>query len=141
MRERFAGATAAALAVVLAGCGGGAPSQAQIASTASIAVNQAESRTAQVSCSQLEWVRTIDIGTKFSGATVVVDQHADLPTTRSVRIRNVGSFTGMYSQGGDSVATTHFSNDTYTIAGTANGSNSEKPNEPMTATFKITVRC
>ncbi|GFG66804.1 hypothetical protein MKUB_42940 [Mycobacterium kubicae] len=141
MRDRGMAATAAVLTLILAACGGGAPSQAQIASTASVIVNQAESRTSQVKCSQLEWVRTIDIGTKFAGATVIVDQQAQAPNTRSVRIRNVGGFTGMFSQGDGTDAKTQFSNDTFTITGTAHGSNSEKPNEPMTATFKINVKC
>ncbi|MBW0017113.1 MAG: lipoprotein LpqH [Mycobacterium sp.] len=139
MRDRIAAAGAVALAVILSACG--PPSQAQIASTAVVTVNGVEAKMSSVRCSQLEWTRTIDIGGQYSGATAVIDEHAEPITARSVRIRNMGNFTGMYSQGGDGDASATLTNDTFAITGTANGSKADKTNEPMTATFKISAKC
>ena len=94
-----------------------------------------------VKCSQIDWYRTIDIGGDFAGATVVVDQHAQPLTAKSVRIQNLGGFTGMYSQGGNGDANMSLSGDKFTITGTANGFKTDKPNEPASAPFKIIATC
>lgn len=94
-----------------------------------------------VKCGQLQWTRTIDIGSEFSGANVIVDESAQLATTQSVHIRNVGGFSGMYSRGGDGSADMSMTGDKFTISGTANGYKTDKSSEPATATFKIVVTC
>lgn len=83
----------------------------------------------------------IDIGSELSGAKVVVDESAQQATAQSVRIRNVGGFSGMYSQGGDGSADMSMTGDKFTVSGTANGYKADKPSEPATATFKIVVTC
>ena len=138
MPNRIAAAAGAALAVgVLGACGSGTATS----STASVTVNGNDAKIHVVKCSQLEWYRTIDIGGDLSGATVVVDERNQPLTTISVRIRNVGGFTGMYSQGDDGDANMSFSGDKYTISGTANGYKTDKPNEPASAAFKISAMC
>jgi ipoprotein LpqH len=134
-------AVAAAMltATVLGACSS-SPS-VPVSGSATLTVNKADAKMASVKCSQLEWTRTIDIGGDYSGATVIVDQHAEPATTQEVRIRNLGGFTGMYARGVGEAATTSYSNETFTITGTANGSKSDKTNEPMSADFKISVRC
>lgn len=113
----------------------------QVSSTASVTVNGNDANIHVVKCSQLEWYRTIDIGGDFAGATVVIDQRAEPLTTESVRIRNLGGFTGMYSQGDGGDADMSLSGDRFTITGTANGYNTDKPGEPVTVAFKIVATC
>jgi ipoprotein LpqH len=139
MRIRIA--VAAALAVAqLGACS--TPSQARIVNTASVTVDGKEKKFSQVKCTQVEWLRTIDIGGDFSGAKVQLDGRHDPITAQSVRIQNVGGFTGMYSQGdGSEAAQTSFTGGRFTIAGTAHGSKADKSNEPETATFKVVGTC
>lgn len=113
----------------------------QVSSTASVTVNGNDANIHVVKCSQLEWYRTIDIGGDFAGATVVIDQRAEPLTTESVRIRNLGGFTGIYSQGDGGDADMSLSGDKFTITGTAHGYNTDKPGEPATAAFKIIATC
>lgn len=117
------------------------PSTAQIASTATVTVNGFDARMPSVRCGQLDWTRTIDIGGTVSGASVVLDEHADPLKALSVHILNVGNFTGMYSQGGPDEANANLSGDTFTITGNAEGSKADKANEPASAKFKIVAKC
>ena len=109
--------------------------------TASVTVNSHEAKFQIVKCTQVEWYRTIDIGGNFAGATVAVDERAEPVTVKSVHIRNLGGFTGMYSQGGEGDATISLNNGKFTITGTANGYKVDKPGEPASATFKIIANC
>lgn len=143
MQNRIAAAAAAALAVtVLAGCDSRAPSQ--VSGTASVTVAGNDETIHIVKCSQLEWYRTINIGSDFAGAKIVIDQRVEPLTAESVRIQNLGGFTGMYSQGdgddgGDAKA--NLRGDKFTVIGTAHGYETDKPDEPATVTFKIVVTC
>jgi hypothetical protein len=140
VHNRIAATAAVALAVVVLGACSPRP-QTQISSTASVTINGSDAKLNVVKCSQLEWYRTIDIGGDFAGATIVIDQRAERLTAESVRIQNLGGFTGMYSQGDGGNADMSLSGDKFTITGTANGFKTDKPGEPATATFKITATC
>lgn len=140
MRSQIAVAAAAALTVaVLGGCTSRPPTQ--LSSAASVSVNGNDANIHVVKCSQLEWYRTIDIGGDFAGAKIVIDQRAEPLTAQSVRIQNLGGFTGMYSRDGGGNADMSLSGDKFTITGTANGYKTDKPGEPATATFKIIATC
>jgi ABC-type phosphate transport system substrate-binding protein len=140
MRNRTRGTAAALALLVLVGCTSRPPTPS--AATASVTVNGSDSKFNLVNCTQVEWFRTIHIGSDFSGVTVRVDERREPVTVTSVRIQNVAEFTGMYSQGdGSDGATTSLHSGKFTIAGTAHGSKTDKPNEPSTATFKIVVAC
>lgn len=131
---------AAALAV--AGLGACSPkAQTQLSSTASVTVNGNDAKINVVKCNQLEWYRTIDIGGDFAGAKVVIDQRAEPLTAQSVRIQNLGGFTGMYSKDDGGSADMSLSGEKFTITGTANGFKTDKPNEPASASFKIIANC
>jgi Mycobacterium 19 kDa lipoprotein antigen len=131
---------AAALAVV--GLGACSPkAQTQLSSTASVAVNGNDAKINVVKCSQLEWYRTIDIGGDFAGAKVVIDQRVVPLTAESVRIQNLGGFTGMYSKDDGGTADMTLSGEKFTITGTANGFKTDKPGEPASASFKIIATC
>ena len=138
--ETDVAAVAALTAAVLGACSS-PPSQAQIASTATVTVNGNEARIQVVKCGQLEWYRTIDIGGDFSGAKIVIDQRTQPLVVMSVRIQNMGGFTGMYSKDDGGDANMSLSGDKFTITGTANGFKTDKPGEPATATFKINAMC
>ena len=140
MRNRIVAVAAAALAVAALGaCSPKAPMQ--LSSTASVTVNGNDAKINVVKCSQLEWYRTIDIGGDFAGAKVVIDQRAQPLTAQSVRIQNLGGFTGMYSKDDGGNADMSLSGEKFTITGTANGYKSDKPTEPASATFKIIATC
>jgi len=140
VRNRIVGVAAAALAAAgLVACSPKSPSQ--ISSTASVTVNGNDANIHVVKCSQLEWYRTIDIGGDFAGAKVVIDQRAEPLTAQSVRIQNLGGFTGMYSAHDGGNADISLSGARFTITGTANGYKTDQPGEPATATFKIVTNC
>ena len=139
MRNRIVAAAAALTVALLGACTSQPPTQ--LSSTASVTVNGNDRNFHVVKCGQLEWTRTIDIGSDFAGAKVVVDEGAQPATAESVRIRNLGGFSGMYSRGGDGDADMSMTGDKFTVTGTANGYKSDKPSEPATATFKIVVTC
>nr|WP_255360767.1 lipoprotein LpqH [Mycobacterium sp. 852002-40037_SCH5390672] len=133
-------AVAAALTVALVGACTSRP-PTHISSTASVTVNGNDRTFHIVKCSQREWTRTIDIGSDFAGAKLIIDESAQPATAESVRIRNLGGFSGMYSRGGDGNADMSMTGDKFTLSGTANGYKTDKPGEPATATFKIFVTC
>ena len=140
MRNRIQEGAAALALIVLAGC---TPRPATpSAATASVTVDGRDAKFSLVNCTQVEWFRTIHIGSDFAGATVQVDERRGPVTVQSVRIQNVANFTGMYSQGdGSDTASSSLSSGKFTIAGTAHGSKTDKPSEPAAATFKIIVAC
>ena len=140
MQNRIAAATAAVLAVAALGACSSRP-QSQISSTASVTVNGNDAKINVVKCSQLEWYRTIDIGGDVAGAKVVFDGRTQPLTTMSVRIQNLGGFTGMYSKDDGGDADMSFSGEKFTITGTANGFKTDKPGEPASAAFKIVATC
>ncbi|AGZ50524.1 hypothetical protein B1T45_19890 [Mycobacterium kansasii] len=143
MQHRIGAVSTAAVAAlsvaVLGACG--APSAARISSTATVSVNGNEVRPHLVRCVQLEWYRTIEVGNGDSGATVVIDQWAVPITAKSVRIRNLAGFTGLYSEGDGGSAKAGFGDSGFTVSGTADGFNTVAPNQPATAEFRIVARC
>ncbi len=140
MQNRIAAAAAGALTVAVL-CACSSPPQTQLSTTASVTVNGNDAKINVVKCVQLEWYRTIDIGGDYSGAAVTIDERAQPLTATSVRIQNLGGFTGMYSKDDGGDANMSFSGDKFTITGTANGFKTDKPGEPATATFKIVATC
>jgi hypothetical protein len=139
MRDRIAVAVAALATAALGAC---TPSpHTPLSGTASVTVNGNDAKFTAVKCTQVQWYRTIHIGSDSAGATVVVDGRAERAIAESVRIQNLGGFTGMYSQGGGGDAKMSLSGDKFTITGTADGYKADQPSEPTTATFKITVTC
>ncbi|OBH49916.1 lipoprotein LpqH [Mycobacterium sp. E2479] len=133
-------AAAAILAVALVGACTSRP-PTQLASTASVTVNGTDRNFHVVKCGQREWTRTIDIGSDFAGAKLVIDESAQPATVESVHIQNLGGFSGMYSRGGDGTAGMSMTGDKFTVSGTANGYLTAKPGEPADATYKISVAC
>jgi lipoprotein LpqH len=139
VRNRIVLAAVVPAVALLGACTSQPPTQ--LSSTASVTVNGSAKNFHVVKCSQREWTRTIDIGSDFAGAKVVIEERAEPASAESVRIQNLGGFTGMYSRGGGGNADMSMTGDRYTITGTANGYKADKPSEPATATFKIVATC
>jgi hypothetical protein len=126
---------------ILSACS--APSQGQLASTATVNVNGTEVRPDLVRCYQQEWYRTIVLGNEESGATAILDQRQHPATTISVRFHNLGGFTGTTTAapGGGGAADTRFDGSNFVISGTANGSTLAKPTEAARVDFTIKATC
>ncbi|WP_406817753.1 lipoprotein LpqH [Mycobacterium sp. M23085] len=139
MRNRIVAATAVLAIALVSACTSRPP--AQIASTASVTVNGNNRNFHIVKCGQRDWTRTIEIGGDFAGAKLIVDESAQPATVESVRIQNLGGFTGMYSRGDGGSADMSMTGDKFTVSGTANGYRTDKPGEPADATYKIFVSC
>lgn len=139
MQNRITAVAAALAATVLAACNSHPPGP--VASTASVTVDGKASTIHIVKCTQLEWYRTINLGSDFAGAKIVIDQRAEPVTAQSVRIQNLGGFTGMYSRGDGGTADMSLSGEKFTISGTANGYKTDKPGDAATAAFKIVTTC
>ena len=140
MSHRMIAASFAALAVTAGGACTAKP-QTQLASTAQVTIDGADTGSHVAKCSQQDWYRTIAIGGDFAHATVAIDEHAERATATSVRFQNLGGFTGTYVKGGDGDASSSFSGDKFTVTGTANGFKVDKPNEAASVTFKIVATC
>jgi hypothetical protein len=139
MRRPIAAAVAALAAGALGACA--SPPRTPLVNTASVTVNGVEAKFDVVRCTQVQWYRTIKMGGKLSGATVVVDGRAARAVAESVSIQNVGGFSGMYSQGAGDAANTRFDGGTYLVTGTANGATTANPTEPASADFKVSAKC
>lgn len=139
MRTQIVAAAAVLTVTVVGACTSKPPTQ--LASTASVTVNGNDRTFHIVKCGQRDWTRTIDIGSDFAGAKLIVDESAQPAIVESVRIQNLGGFSGMFSRGGDGTGDMSMTGDKFTVSGTANGYKTDKPSEPATATYKIYVSC
>lgn len=108
--------------------------------TARITVDNNTRTSHAVSCSQVEWLLTADITAAPASVRVLLKLDSDKPKLESVDINNFAGFSGVANSGaGDTKI--RFANDTYTITGTAEGSQLDDPRVSVTAPFKIEVGC
>lgn len=137
MRRRYITLVVAAAALT-AGCSAGAGNVPQPTAQVTIKRNAITSHT--VSCKQVRWLMTVDIGSDSGHLRAVLDLDADKPKPQSVSIDNLGGFTGVANAlVGNAEAT--FSGDAYRITGTAQGSDPDRPGEFAKAPFTIDVTC
>jgi lipoprotein LpqH len=93
-----------------------------------------------VSCSQVNWMLTANITAAPATVRVLLQLDPEKPTLGSVNFDNFAGFSGVANAGaGD--AKIHFAKDTYTITGTAEGSQLNDPRISVTRPFKIEVGC
>jgi lipoprotein LpqH len=108
--------------------------------TARITVDNNTRTSHAVSCSQVEWLLTADITAAPASVRVLLRLDPDKPKLESVDINNFAGFSGVANSGaGDTKI--RFANDTYTITGTAEGSQLDDPRVSVTAPFTIEVGC
>ncbi|MFZ0831517.1 MAG: lipoprotein LpqH [Mycobacterium sp.] len=134
-------AFAAALAVALAGVAGCSQQEIRSQAGASVTIDgKDQGKTQDIKCSQLQSSWFLDIRQVASTATAIVDLEGDKAVLQSVKIRGFGGFTGSYWRGGDQSADATFSNQTFTISGTASGLTAGNPKSGP-VTFKIVAKC
>lgn len=132
---------AVATACLLAGCSAGSSRAGGVApQTAQVTVGRTAITSHSVSCKQVQWLMTVNVGSDSAHVQAVLDLNADKPKPESVSIENLGGFTGVANAlVGKADAT--FSRDTYRITGEAEGSDPDRPGETATAPFTIEVSC
>lgn len=147
-RVRIAALTiaSAAVSLVAAGCSS-APEKASpppgtlIAGTAQITIGDADlGEFTSVECVAAGPLTTITTGDDAAGSTSVIS-NADGLSAKSVSIRGLGGFTGSYQDGLGGDAEVSMNGNTYTISGTADGFDTDKPSFRTTGTFTIKVAC
>jgi hypothetical protein len=88
----------------------------------------------------VQWLLTANINSAPASVRVLLNLDSEKPKLESVNINNFAGFTGVADSGaGD--AKVVFANGTYTITGTAQGSQVDDPRVSLTAPFKIEVGC
>jgi lipoprotein LpqH len=108
--------------------------------TARITVHNTTRTSHAVTCSQVEWLLTADIAAAPANVRVLLKLDPDKPKVESIHIDNFAGFSGVADSGaGDSKIS--FANDSYTITGTAEGSQVDDPRVSITTPFKIEVGC
>jgi lipoprotein LpqH len=137
---RFIAAVVTASAVGALGCGC-SPHAGKVAQkTAQITVDGNTQTSHAVSCTQVEWLLTVDISAAPARVKMVLDLEHGKPQARSVDFDNVNGFTGNAGTGEGNVHA-EFSGETYTVSGAAQGTNPDNVNEPRTAEFRISAKC
>jgi lipoprotein LpqH len=139
MQQRL---VASAAAMVIVACVAGCAERAQTPprNTAQVTVDGTTRTMDTVSCTQVDWLLTVETGADPTHIRALLRLESDGPSPETVNIENFDGFYGVSGKGvGDVDAA--FVNDTYTITGTAEGSNPNDSTTPRTAPFKIEARC
>ena len=108
--------------------------------TARITVDKNTRISHAVSCSQVDWLLTANISAAPATVRVLLKLDSETPKVESVHFDNFAGFSGI-SDSGAGEAKIRFANGTYTITGTAEGSQLNDPRVSMTAPFTIEVGC
>lgn len=120
------------------------PADELVAGTAQVTVNGRDAGTTKaVQCDTTGWLTTITTGDETSGITAMLSNEDEL-VAESVRINNVGGFTGSYTAGVNDEAQpaqVDMTGRTYDISGSAEGFNTDKPSFRASGTFAIRVSC
>ena len=139
MGGRFVTAAVTVL-VVAASCAGCFSSAKVTEHTARITVDNNTRTSHAVTCNQVQWLLTANIAAAPASVRVLLKLDSEKPKLESVNIDNFAGFTGVADVGaGDAKAV--FANGTYTITGTAEGSQRNDPRVSVTAPFKIEMGC
>ena len=133
--------TAAVTVLVVASCAGCFfRSERPTQQTARITVDNNTRTSHAVTCNQVQWLLTANITSAPASVRVLLNLDSEKPKLESVNINNFAGFTGVADSGaGD--AKVVFANGTYTITGTAEGSQLDDPRVSLTAPLKIEVGC
>jgi ipoprotein LpqH len=126
--------------VVVASCAGCSSAEKATQKTARITVDNNTRTSHAVTCNQVQWLLTANIAAAPASVRVLLKLDSEQPKLESVNIDNFAGFTGVADAGaGDAKAV--FANGTYTITGTAEGSQLNDPRVSVTAPFKIEMGC
>ena len=140
MGGRFVTAAVTVLVVVASCAGCFTRSDKVTQKTARITVDNNTRTSHAVTCNQVQWLLTANITAAPASVQVKLKLDSDKPKLESVNFNNFAGFNGVADAGaGDAKAV--FANGTYTITGTAEGSQLNDPRVSFTAPFKIEVGC
>ena len=139
MRRRLitAAVSASLLAAVCSGC---FTDNKVTQKTARITVENKTRTSHAVSCSQVGWILTANISAAPANVRVLLKLDSDKPNVESVNFDNFEGFSGVADSGAGE-AKIRFANNTYTITGTAQGSQLNDSRISMTAPFTIEMGC
>ncbi len=141
MRSRPLAAVMIAALLMPAGPGCTAKSEKVPQKTARITLNGNTHTSHAVSCTQVQSILTLVINAAPATIHVVLKLDAEKPKPESVNIDNLDGFTGVADAGVGDAEADFTGNNTYTITGTAQGSNPGDPSTPLRATFRIEAGC
>jgi lipoprotein LpqH len=130
-------AVIAALAVVTAGCAEQATAERP---TGRITVDGVTHTTQAVSCEQYEWLLVIEMTAEPAHARTLLQLGSEEPTVKTVSIANFDGFNGVAGEGVGSVEASA-AEGTYTMTGTAEGSDQGNPGQTRTVPFRIEAPC
>ena len=139
MGQRFFTA-AVGTALVAASCAGCFTQDKATQKTAHITVDNNSRTSHAVTCSQVNWLLTANISAAPANVRVLLKLDPETPKVESVHFDNFAGFSGV-SDAGAGQAKIRFANGTYTITGTAEGSQLNDPRVSVTAPFTIEVGC
>ena len=131
---------AVSASLVAASCSGCFTNDKATQKTARITVDKNTRISHAVSCSQVNWLLTANISAAPATVRVLLKLDSETPKVESVHFDNFAGFSGI-SDSGAGQAKIRFANDTYTITGTAEGSQLNDPRVSVTAPFTIEVGC
>jgi lipoprotein LpqH len=139
VRRRLITAAVSA-SLVAASCSGCFTNDKATQKTARITVDNNTRTSHAVTCSQVNWLLTANISAAPANVRVLLKLDSETPKVESVHFDNFAGFSGV-SDSGAGQAKIRFANNTYTITGTAEGSQLNDPRVSMTAPFTIEVGC
>jgi lipoprotein LpqH len=108
--------------------------------TARITVDKNTRISHAVTCSQVDWLLTANISAAPANVRVLLKLDSETPKVESVHFENFEGFSGV-SDSGLGQSKIRFAKDTYTITGTAEGSQLNDPRVSVTVPFSVEVGC
>jgi lipoprotein LpqH len=131
---------AAAMIVVAAASGCAEEATAEREETGRITIDGTTHTTRTVACEQVQWSLIIRTTAGPGHARAFLQLGGEQPTVKTVNIANFDGFNGVAGEGHGSVEAS-LVDGTYTITGTAEGSDPENPGKTRTAPFRIEAFC
>ena len=131
---------AVSASLVAASCSGCFTNDKATQKTARITVDNNTRTSHAVTCSQVNWLLTANISAAPATVRVLLKLDTETPKVESVHFDNFAGFSGV-SDSGAGQAKIRFANNTYTITGTAEGSQLNDPRVSVTAPFTVEVGC
>ncbi|OHV04725.1 hypothetical protein BKN37_08700 [Mycobacterium talmoniae] len=108
--------------------------------TARITVDGNSRTSHAISCTQVQSLLTVEIGVAPGRVRALLELEPDKPIPQTVDIDNFNGFRGVANAGvGKAQAT--FGGSTYTITGTAEGTDPDHPDRAKAASFQIEAQC
>jgi ipoprotein LpqH len=131
---------AVSASLVAASCSGCFTEDKATQKTARVTVDNNTRTSHAVTCSQVDWMLTANISAAPANVRVLLKLDSETPKVESVHFDNFAGFSGV-SDSGAGQAKIRFAKDTYTITGTAEGSQLNDPRISVTVPFSIEVGC